>query len=68
MATEDSGYLKWLRYSGASVCVRINPWHWNWIPRWGREPNDGWPSPRERTWSVRWIFLTVRVWVDDGSW
>lgn len=68
MATQIRRYLKWFRYSGATVSARINPWHWNWVPKAGREFQDGWAGPNEHTWFVSWIFLTVRVWVDDGSW
>ena len=68
MATSNRGYLKWLRYSGASIIVTLNPLHWRWRPGLRREPNDGWPSPNERTWNMGWLFLTIRVWVDNGDW
>jgi hypothetical protein len=68
MGTALRRYLKWLRYSGASVAITVNPWHWSWIPRAQRELNDTWSGPNERTWSVRWLFLTARIWIDDGSW
>lgn len=68
MGTALRRYLKWLRYSGATLSLRVNPCHWNFVPRFSRELNDGWLGPNERTWSVSWIFVTVRIWVDDGSW
>jgi len=68
METSDRGYLKWIRYSGASVIVTLNPLHWSLVPRGRREYNDGWPSPNERTWSVGWLFVTMRFWVDNGDW
>ena len=69
MATGHGRSLtKWLRYSGFSVIIVGNPCHWSPLPWWRREANDGWPSPNERTWSVGWIFLTLRIWIDDGSW
>lgn len=68
MATKIRGYLKWLRYSGVTVSLRVNPFHWNLVPRMLREYNDGWTGPNERTWSATWLFLTVRIWIDDGSW
>jgi hypothetical protein len=69
MATENSrSMMQWLRYSGFSVIIVGNPWHWSLLPWWRREANDGWPSPNERTWSAGWIFLTLRIWIDDGSW
>lgn len=60
--------LKWLRFSGASVCVTVNPCHWTWIPVLQRDANDVWAGPQERTWRVSVLMLTVRIWIDDGSW
>lgn len=68
MANKISDYLKWVRYSGFSVIFVINPFHWRLVPHAQREYNDGWPSPNERTWSVSWLFLTVRSWIDNGDW
>ena len=69
MATENSrSMMQWLRYSGFSVIILGNPCHWSVLPWWRREANDGWPSPNERTYSVGWMFLTLRIWIDDGSW
>ena len=60
--------LKWLRYSGASVNVTLNPFHWFWTPRVGYEPRGDWAGPNEHTISISLLFLTVRLWIDDGSW
>ena len=60
--------FKWLRYSGASISVIVNPLHWVWTPICGRTYTDEWAGPKERSYQVRWLFLTVRVWIDDGSW
>jgi hypothetical protein len=68
METQNNRYLNWFRYSGISVIVTLNPLHWRLVPGARREPNDGWPSPNERTWSVSWLFLTIRGWVDNGDW
>jgi len=59
---------KWLRYSGASVAVTVNPLHWSWVPYAGRAFTDEWAGPHESAWSVRFLFVTVRLWIDDGSW
>ena len=67
MANKVSDYLKWVRYSGLSVIFVVNPFHWRWVPQVLRENND-WPGPNERTWSVSWLFLTVRSWIDNGDW
>ena len=60
--------LKWLRYSGASVIITVNPAHWRWIPQAGQVFTTEWSTPNEQTWRVAWLFLTVRIWIDDGSW
>jgi hypothetical protein len=60
--------LKWLRYSGASVVITVNPLHWAWRPQAGRVFTTEWATPNEQTWQMAWLFLTVRIWIDDGSW
>jgi hypothetical protein len=60
--------LKWLRYSGASIAITVNPAHWRWIPSAGPEYVDVWTGPNNHTYYVAWLMLTVRVWIDDGSW
>lgn len=60
--------LNWLRYSGASVIITVNPCHWRGLPWIRNESNLEWPSPNERTVSLGWLFLTIRIWIDDGSW
>ena len=59
--------LKWLRYSGASVIIAVNPLHWRWMP-WHSWFQDEWAGPHSQTISVGWLFLTVRAWKDDGTW
>ena len=59
---------KWLRYSGASIILTLNPAHWYPVP-WAREErNLEWPVLNERTWSLGWLFVTVRFWIDNGDW
>jgi len=59
----------WLWYSGASVVITINPLHWTWLPRMQRESSTEWPAgPNERTYSAVWLFVTVRIWIDNGDW
>lgn len=61
---------KWMMYSGASIAVTLNPLHWSWLPRIERFDfkDTAWASPNGRTWSVSWLFLTIRGWVDNGDW
>ena len=58
----------WIKYSGASVIITLNPLHWCWMPVAKHEQNIEWPSPNEHTYRVAWLFLTVRVWIDNGDW
>jgi len=60
--------LNWLQYSGASVTITVNPLHWRWRPQARRAFIDEWVGPHERAWFVGWLFVTIRIWVDDGSW
>lgn len=60
--------LKWLRFSGLSVIITVNPFHWRYVPNGGRAFVDEWVGPNERTYYASWLFLTVRFWIDDGSW
>jgi len=74
MKTEQSNssyftsIYKWLRYSGIAVIVQGNPLHWSVVP-WAREErNLEWPTPNERTCALGWLFVTVRIWIDNGDW
>lgn len=68
MAVDYRRYLKWIRYSGASVILTLNPVHWQWLPQARHEKMMEWPSPNENTYMVSWLFLTVRAWTDNGDW
>lgn len=60
--------IPWLKYSGASISITVNPYHWRWLP-WSRiETEDVWSGPNLHTWVAGWLMLTVRLWVDDGQW
>jgi hypothetical protein len=59
--------LKWIKYSGASLAITVNPLHWRLVPQAGKSFVE-WAGPNERSYYAQWVFLTVRVWLDDGSW
>jgi len=63
----SSSMSKWLRYSGVSVTISLNPLWWKVLPWWRREYNE-WAGPLERTWACGFLGITVRIWIDDGSW
>jgi hypothetical protein len=56
----------WIRYSGASVIFTVNPVHWRWLPRVKDESSREWPDGYSA--SISWLFLTLRVWADNGDW
>jgi len=59
--------IKWIKYSGASIAITLNPLHWRYVPQMGRSFVE-WAGPNEHSWHAGWLFLTIRVWIDDGSW
>jgi len=60
--------MNWLKYSGASIVLSLNPFHWQLRP-WARdEQTNEWPDTKLYAYAFTWLFLTVRVWVDNGSW
>ena len=56
--------INYLKYSGIVFIIVVNPLHWNVMPRYFR--NQEWGD--EDTHAFSWLFLTIRVWIDDGSW
>lgn len=56
---------RYLKYSGLSVIITVNPFHWHYTPKYFKNGKDGW-DPDYHSFSL--LFLTIRVWIDDGSW
>lgn len=56
--------IDYLKYSGVSLCITFNPYHWAWTPIVRREEMQ-WD---EDTFRASFLFLTLRIWIDDGSW
>jgi hypothetical protein len=58
--------IDYLKYSGAVITMTLNPYHWAWIPvvRFD-ETNEVWTND---TFRISILFLTIRFWIDDGSW
>lgn len=57
--------MKYLRYSGLSVILHLNPLHWKVLP-WVRHEDDAWEN--SNTYSCGFLFLTIRIWIDNGDW
>ena len=58
--------VNYLKYSGASVTMTVNPCHWAWVPVFFYGQEDAWENTESLRISI--LFLTVRIWIDDGSW
>ncbi len=57
--------INWLKYSGATISITVNPYHWAWVPIIRNEADSAW---EDNTFRISVFFLTVRIWIDDGSW
>jgi hypothetical protein len=57
--------MNYLKYSGASLSVTFNPYHWAWIPYARREQMT---MLDDDTFVVSVLFLTFRLWIDNGEW
>jgi len=58
---------KWLRYSGVSVIISLNPLWWKAWP-WCRREFNEWDGPNQWTGACGFLGVTIRIWIDDGSW
>jgi hypothetical protein len=59
--------INYLRYSGVSVIIALNPLWWKVLPWYRDESNEEWGSA-EKTYAFGFLGITVRIWIDDGSW
>lgn len=59
-------FLKYVKYSGAAISITLNPFHWAWIPNVRFQSNEIWDY--SKTIVVSFLFLSVRLWLDDGKW
>jgi hypothetical protein len=57
--------INYLKFSGASVSIMFNPFHWAWMPIMRKEGDLAWD---QETYRFSILFLTIRIWIDDGSW
>jgi hypothetical protein len=63
---ESHKLFRYLRYSGAVVTFRLNPFHWEWVPKITAE--DELLNEKDKVYSFLFLFLLIRVWLDDGQW
>lgn len=56
-------FPKYLKYSGASVCLTLNPLHWRIVPQLlNQKDSIGF------NYTFSFLFLTIRLWIDNGDW
>lgn len=58
---------KYLTCSNISVIIRLNPVLWAYIP-FAHHVHDEWKGPNEFNFAFGWLFLTIKIRIDDGSW
>jgi hypothetical protein len=56
--------IKWLRYSGCNITLKLNPFHWRFSCKY-MSTNEAWEVDHL---SLELFPITIRVWIDDGSW
>lgn len=58
--------INYLRYSGVSIIIHLNPLYWKVLPWYRNESSEEvWTT---NTHAIGFLFLTIRVWIDDGEW
>ena len=57
--------IEYLKYSGATISITVNPYHWAWVPIIRNVTDSAW---EDNTFRISMLFLTIRIWIDDGSW
>ena len=67
MASKIHQFGQYLRYSGVSIIISLNPLWWKVLP-WVRNETTAEFGAAERTWACGFLFLTIRVWIDRGAW
>ena len=56
--------LNYLKYSGCNVILKLNPLHWRLSIKLNTT-NDVW---EQDTLVIELLPITIRLWIDDGSW
>ena len=62
-----SKYQAWIKASGGSVTFIVNPFHWRKFP-WKEDDAVEWPRGYNYSGiTFGWLFLIIRVWIDDDT-
>ena len=57
-------FINYLKYSGLNVIIKLNPFHWRVNISYNKT-NEAW---EQDTLVIELLPITVRLWIDDGSW
>jgi hypothetical protein len=57
--------MKWLRYSGITLGMTVNPFHWAFGGHLIK-PTD--MDPSQYGFYVSLGFVWLRIWIDNGDW
>jgi hypothetical protein len=60
--------LNWIKYSGISITVNLNPLHWRLIPNASYHSSKEWLDGYFRSYRANWLCVQLHLWIDDGSW
>ena len=60
--------MKWLRHSGMTITLIVNPAHWQWIPKVAKDTNQEYPDCMFLSYRAVWLFVRFNLWIDDGRW
>ena len=56
--------FNYLKYSGLNVIIKLNPYHWRVAINYNKT-NEVW---EQDTLVIELLPITIRLWIDDGSW
>jgi hypothetical protein len=59
--------MDWFRYSGIWLTLVFNPCHWR-ISYCIDPTKAEWPCPSRKEVEVQFLFLTLRIVIDNGDW
>lgn len=62
----DVKWYHWLRYSGASLTLHLNPLYWWTLPKLSFYPSEF--GGIDKRWEFKFIFLKLTWWIDNGQW
>ena len=59
--------LDYLKYSGLTVTIVLNPFHWSWIPKMSPILDTITDGEMDGT-MFSFLFIRISCWVDNGDW